>query len=342
MIVLYTILMVLCYTIHSKNSRLVGGFNNTNIPNMMETMPYSYLITPRSQSPIVLCKFEGPIIVLFGLGRKKGRGINMSVNISIDHDLHQHSFLSSCSSDPNMTPQGLLDNAVQNGYHTICITDHVWDSRVSGASNWYKPQDIEHIKKALPLPSAEGVRFCFGCETEYCGGDKLGLSRESLDLFDFIVIPVNHFHMIDFVRPSSFNTPELVADLMMTRLEELQQLQLPWDRVGIAHFTCSLIFSEGRYEDVFEHMPADRLLKIFHNFAEKGTGIELNAASFKPGWEKNFDVLLYPYRMAKKAGCKFYFASDAHAIGDLQIEGRLRPVVEALNLVEGDIYKIPS
>lgn len=265
----------------------------------------------------------------------------MSENIAINHDLHQHSFLSSCSSDPNMTPQALLSNAIDNGYDTICITDHLWDSSVPGAMEWYKSQDIEHIQQALPLPSAKGVRFCFGCETEYCGGDKLGLSRRSFDLFDFVIIPVNHFHMIDFVRPSSYNTASLLAELMLSRLEELQGLNLPWEKIGIAHFTTSLVFSEGKYEEVFEYMPEERLLDIFRFFAKNGTGIELNAASFKEGRECDFDTLLRPYLLAKQAGCKFYFASDAHGVDHLPIKDELEPIVKLLGLKKEDIYEIP-
>jgi len=265
----------------------------------------------------------------------------MSTNLCVCNDLHQHTILSSCSSDQKMIPQRLLDNAVENGYDTICVTDHVWDTLVSGSSKWYTPQNIEHIQHSLPLPSTQGVRFCFGCETEYCGGNKLGLAISSFNLFDFVVIPVNHFHMIDFVRPSSANTAPLVAELMLIRLEELQQLNLPWKKMGIAHFTCNLVFHEGRVENVFDNMPKERLLRIFDFFAQYGTGIELNANCFNSGWEKHSDILLRPYQLAKQAGCKFYFASDAHKVSQLSINKRLLPVISALSLNEEDLYRIP-
>ena len=265
----------------------------------------------------------------------------MSTNISVTHDLHQHSFMSSCCSDQEMIPQRLLSSAVENGYDTICITDHVWDTLVLGASKWYSEQPIEHIRQSLPLPSAKGIRFCFGCETEYCGGEKLGLAKSSFNLFDFVVIPINHFHMLDFVRPSSINTAMLVADLMLTRLEELQQLDLPWEKIGIAHLTSRLTFKEGNVADVINSMPEDRLFQIFGFFAQYGTGIELNACSFKPGWEERFDSLMRPYRLAKQAGCKFYFASDAHKVADLSIKQQLQPAINDLDLSIKDLYRIP-
>lgn len=265
----------------------------------------------------------------------------MSTNISICHDIHQHSCLSTCSSDPKMTPKAMLSHAIENDYDTICITDHVWDPLISGASNFYKSQDIDHIRQSLPLPSHDNVRFCFGCETEYLGGDKLGLAESSFDLFDFIVIPVNHFHMKDFTRPSNINTAKMVANLMLTRLEELQKLNLPWEKVGIPHFTTTLVYKEGNIADVFDHMSENRLLNIFEFFADNKTGIELNAYNFNPGWEEYFDILLRPYQLAKQAGCKFYFASDAHSVEGLPIKERLLPIANALGLTAKDLYAIP-
>ncbi len=262
--------------------------------------------------------------------------------IKIDHDLHQHTFLSSCSSDPEMTADKILEHALANAYQTICLTDHLWDNKVAGASDWYKPQDLDHIRQALPLPQADGVRFLFGCETEYCGGSKLGLAPESFDLFDFIVIPPNHFHMVDFVRPAAYNTPVLVAELLQQRLEELQLLDLPWQKIGLAHLTTRLIFREGDVLEVLDLMPEERLKRIFKGFAQKGAGIELNASSFRDNWQETEELSLKIYRIAKAAGCKFYFASDAHAVASLPIKEALEPVVKALGLEQKDIYQIPQ
>ena len=121
----------------------------------------------------------------------------------IDHDMHCHTCLSSCSGDAAQSVQALLEHARRCGYTLQCVSDHLWDSLVPGSSNWYAPQDIGHVKRNLPLPHEDQVRLVFGCETEFCGGTKLGLDPRNYDQFDFIVIPPNHFHMKDFVRPST-------------------------------------------------------------------------------------------------------------------------------------------
>ena len=64
---------------------------------------------------------------------------------SIDHDYHIHSYLSSCSQDPEQTTENILLYAKRNNLTSICITDHFWDSAVPGASRWYAEQDFEHI-----------------------------------------------------------------------------------------------------------------------------------------------------------------------------------------------------
>ena len=261
----------------------------------------------------------------------------------IDHDLHTHTVLSSCSADPEQTAQRLLTHAKENGYTVQCVTDHLWDALVPGASDWYAPQDIEHVKKNLPLPKDDQVRMVFGCETEFCGGKKLGLHPSHYDDFDFIVIPPNHFHMKDFVRPSSYDTEEKVADLLVERLEELLELDLPWRKVGIAHLNCSLTFTEGDCNRVFHLADEKRFRAAMRRFAEKGAGIELNVYSFalaKPGSDEDQYRM---FRFAKEEGCKFYLATDAHHPNELDvIPNHAAEVIEKLGLTEKDLYRIPE
>ena len=53
----------------------------------------------------------------------------------VDHDYHIHSQLSSCSRDPEQTPERILRYAKDNGLTKLVLTDHYWDSAVEGASN---------------------------------------------------------------------------------------------------------------------------------------------------------------------------------------------------------------
>ena len=64
---------------------------------------------------------------------------------AFDHDYHIHSYLSSCSKDPEQTAERILAYAEENGLKSICVTDHLWDKAVPGASGWYMKQNIEHV-----------------------------------------------------------------------------------------------------------------------------------------------------------------------------------------------------
>ena len=107
------------------------------------------------------------------------------MKFKFDHDYHIHSKISSCSNDPEQTAERILQYACDNNLREICITDHYWDSAVDGASNWYKPQDFEHISAAKPLPKADGVKFLFGCETDMDKFFTVGIPKERFDDFDF-------------------------------------------------------------------------------------------------------------------------------------------------------------
>ncbi len=222
-----------------------------------------------------------------------------------------------------------------------CVTDHLWDNLVPGASGWYALQDVDHVRKNLPLPVDDQVRMVFGCETEYCGHGKLGLHPNHYDLFDFIVIPPNHFHMLDFVRPKSVDTEQKAADLLVERLEELSSMDLPWHKVGIAHMTSNLTFKEGDRTKVFDLVDEARFRAVMRRFADFGAGIEINLSSFDAGWQDHADSHLRLYRLAKDEGCKFYLASDAHHNWELDVVPQRAPtIVEALGLTEDDQFHI--
>ena len=264
------------------------------------------------------------------------------MKFAIDHDLHCYSVLSSCSGNERQTIATILNHAKENGYTVQCVTDHLWDKSVPGASDWYAPLDIDHVSQSLPLPDSGDIRLIFGCETEYCGGNKLGLSPENYDKFDFIVIPPDHFHMKDFVRPSFYDTEAKIADLLVERLEQLLDLPLPWHKVGIAHMICGLIFTEGDQRLVYRLVDEARFRAVMRRFAQLGAGIEINCSCFGPGWREHEDDYLRLYRMAKEEGCRFYLASDAHKPEELAFVPQRAPeIIEALDLTAEHLYRIP-
>ena len=265
------------------------------------------------------------------------------MKMTCKHDYHLHSYLSSCSRDAEQTPEHIYSFAKEHGYDSLCVTDHLWDSLVPGASKWYEHQNVEHVMQNLPLPSGD-IPFYFGCETEYCGGEKLGISKEHFNCFDFIVIPLNHFHMENFTRPAECNTPALSAELFMTRIEEITRLDLPWRHIGLAHLTDAFLARPAGKEklgEVLSNLDYDRVRPFFRFFADNGVGIELNGSALSGVIDLFPEEILKFYRLARDCGCKFYCASDAHHLDALKnVELFSARVAEQLELRENDRYQI--
>jgi len=255
----------------------------------------------------------------------------------IDHDLHLHSQLSSCSRHPEQTTAALLAYAKQLGLRHICLTDHFWDEGVAGASNWYRPQNYAHVAEALPLPEADGITFDFGCETDMDRFMTLGIARETIDKFAFVIVPTSHLHMKGFTIGEEVTAVADRARLYIERNHALLDMDLPFEKMGLAHFTCGLLARncEGTRNDILNAITDAQLTELFERVAEKGMGVELNT----PLADCSDDVALRPYRIAKACGCKFYLGSDAHTPDKLLLSrDRFEGMVEALGLTEDDKF----
>ena len=260
----------------------------------------------------------------------------------IDNDLHIHSKISACSGNPEQTAERILQYAEENNYKTICITDHFWDDAVEGGSDWYKPQNYDRISAIKPLPQSENVRFLFGCETELNSDLTLGISKEKLDLFDFLVIPTTHFHMRGFVlTEEEADDINKKAKAWVRHFEAVIDMDLPFEKIGIAHLTCGLIANPREdYLAVLNLIPDSEMERVFTKAARLGVGIELNSSDMDFA-EDEAETVLRPYRIAKKCGCKFYLGSDAHKPEGLDAAYKIfERAVDVLGLTEDDKFRI--
>ena len=232
----------------------------------------------------------------------------------LDQDLHHHSKLSACSRDELQTPAAILKTAKRLGITSLCLTDHYWDRAVEGASDWYAPQDFEHISASKPLVSADGIRYLFGCETDLDQHMRLGLPPSRYGEFDFIVIPTTHLHMTGFtISQEDAKSLAARARLWVERFDAVLSMDLPFHKVGIAHLACGLLAGSSRadYLTALNMIPTSEMERLFAKAASLGVGIELNQ------FDVNFaddeaDTVLRMFRIAKEKGCRFYTASDAH------------------------------
>ncbi len=269
------------------------------------------------------------------------RGEVKTMQFQIDHDLHVHSVLSTCCADERQTPEFILAHAVREGLSTVCLTNHFWDETVPGENDWYRVQNYAHISRALPLPQREGVRFLFGCETELDRHLTLGLARENAWKFDFIVIPVTHFHKVGFtLREEEALSAETRALAWVRRVSAVLEMDLPFEKVGLAHLACPLIARHSRTEYLrsLSLIPQSALFDIFRTAARLGLGIELNARDFDYA-PHEAETVLRMFYTAHECSCKFYLASDAHSPeATVAAKESFLRAVSALDLQEEDKF----
>ena len=260
------------------------------------------------------------------------------MRFKIDHDLHIHTKLSFCSGKPEQTTENILKYGEEHGYTTLCITDHMWDTkRIPTDDDFYHHQDFEYICRSLPLPQSDKVKMLFGCETDLTKEMVLGIAPETMEKVDFIIIPLNHFHMGGFTCRGGDSSEEL-AKLVMERFEGVLEMDLPFHKMGIAHFSDGCVGE--RYWRALKMIPDSEYRRIFAKAAERGIGIELNMELSDLKGEYR-DYLLHPYYFAKEEGCKFYLGSDIHSprkVPDLPEIFDI--VVDALDLKESDKFRI--
>ena len=267
------------------------------------------------------------------------------MKFTYDHDLHIHSSVSPCGGDPAQTPGRILQYAADNGLKTICVTDHYWDDTVPHPYGKGAGQTTAQIESVLPLPQKEGIRFLFGAETEMDRNLTVGVGKEMAEKLAFIIVPLNHLHMSGFSCRGDEDAAER-AEWIIRRFDALLNADLPFHKVGLAHFTDGLIYPGGKNTDVLNRIPEADYRRLFGRAAELGMGIELNMPAAKADLrvmtrEEDAEELRV-YEIAKEMGCKFYFGSDAHTVAGLGWAKRnAERIIELLDLKEEDKFVLP-
>ncbi|MBP5236204.1 MAG: PHP domain-containing protein [Clostridia bacterium] len=264
----------------------------------------------------------------------------MDTPFIVDHDYHIHTYLSDCSSDPEQNTGRILRYAKENGYSSVCITDHFWDEKAGTPSDWYEPQNFEHISKSLPLPEDDEVRMMFGCEADLRADLTLGITEECMDKMDMFLISTTHLHMTGFtISEEDSESAKRRAELWVERLDRVLSMDLPFRKIGLAHLTSDLIgTSEESAKDILRLIPDSTIRELLGRAAKAGVGIELNNGSLRfPDDEAEEELRIF--RIAKECGCKFYFGSDAHHPKTFEVaKSRFERAVKLLGLKESDKF----
>ena len=254
------------------------------------------------------------------------------MKFAIDHDIHIHSLISPCSRDARQTKEAILTYALTNGFSLVGLTDHLWpDTR---DAIW------PYLKE---LPQSDKCRFIKGAEVDMDMNGDLLLYPEELEHVDYYILALTHVHLLGCVTDPA-KAPLSVEDTaayVKERIYKALSMDLPFERVGLAHITwipqpaghhvteCLALFSDREWED------------IFGKVAKLGMGVELN---LRPAdyTEEQLPHILRPYQIAKRMGCKFYLGGDAHHPEGFRrnyIE-KFQHIVNLLELTEADKWNL--
>jgi len=264
------------------------------------------------------------------------------MSVKINHDLHVHTYLSSCCIDKaNHTPRSILELAEKMGVTTIGFADHVWANPAIAPSSWYRPQNEDQITRLRQdlAGISSTVRVLVGCETDIIAPGKFGITPDFARQLDFVLMPGGHFMMEGFVEQPESDSPRDIG-------KHLLKFFIAGVKSGLATAIAHPFFPCG-YTDHFDRTIAAisdaEFTEAFGTAAELGVGIEITTGFLPPrpdGFTFSVETPLRFLSSAKRCGCKFTFGSDAHDPARQQKLPRLALLTDTIGLTENDLLPI--
>jgi len=266
--------------------------------------------------------------------------------MKIAHDLHIHTNLSACG-QKTATLENYLAAAAQLGMKKLAFTNHVWDSVVPGAPEWYRPQNVAHVARLraeLERARGCGAEVIFGCEAEYdYAGRGLSLTEEAAEQFDVILAPNSHTHI---VMPKAFyNSPRRHAEFMLQAYEDMLDCSVSRYITAMAHPFHAVNCRPYDFSVPIAQIEDREFTRIFDKTARKGIAVEINLGCVCDLEAESADHIersphMRIFRLAKACGCQFIFGSDSHAPESLFRNRWADSVAQILELREEDILPL--
>ena len=158
--------------------------------------------------------------------------------MKIEHDFHIHTRLSPCAGENGGTYDAYIEQFKKEGLTCVGFADHYWDENVGydamgieskcypSVDNYYRTQNTEYVlqlKKEIEAKGEVGIGVFFGAEVEYDPVRRdIALSEGHAELFDFVIVPNSHTHMM---MPKGLYEPyEKHLDFMVQAYEDIIHL----------------------------------------------------------------------------------------------------------------------
>ncbi len=261
--------------------------------------------------------------------------------MNLNHDMHVHTPLSACYHQKGVTVDQILKTASENGIETLGFADHFWAKERPDASEWYRPQDMKHISRIREMIPEDtyGIEVLFGCESEYWGDGKCGMSPEAAAQLDFVLLPCSHLHMGDLILPKPDMNDREIGEFMVRIFNEALDLGLA---SGIPHPFVPCSFPD-RVDSIIGGISDATFRECFSKAAEKQVSIEITTQCLPTifaGEERDGhhdSTFIRVLSIAHECGCVFHLASDAHDLRMLGEVKKLEPFIREMGISEEKI-----
>jgi len=267
--------------------------------------------------------------------------------IAVNHDLHIHTSLSACCLDKkNQTPKKILARAEAMGLETIGFCDHIWTNPWLEPDDWYRPQDEQQIwfLRGNLASVTSRLRVLVGCEADTIAPGKFTITPDFAKTLDFVGLSCSHLHLKEVVQQPKNGSPRSVG-------EHLLKFFISAAGSGLATVIVHPFFPKGfehQYDDIIASLSDAELMEAFSAAAATGAAIEITTAFLPPSYKNGksstpvwrIDTPLRVLSLAKTAGCKFSFGSDAHSPAAMDLLPKLVLFSERLGLAQDDLAPI--
>ena len=261
--------------------------------------------------------------------------------MKVDIDTHLHTPLSKCCFDQQETIENVASLLAGRGYRLLAVTDHVWGHPTVAPNEWYArhPEQgtLEQADYIHTHASEFPLTVLASCEADMKAPGIYGITDAMREKLDVIMLSTDHFQLRDFVEQPSEVTPDNLAKLMMKFFRAAVK------ESGAQIFSHPLFTSSyGEYYDRTMDCIGDaELLDALGEAAAKGIALEINAMLLYGCVSKDtfkWETLLRVFSLAKQAGCKFTFGSDAHKMEHFNYDYLSAKMADEAGITEQDIF----
>ncbi len=240
--------------------------------------------------------------------------------MKITRDLHTHTYLSLCCLEKEaQQPARMIRLAEEMGLDTFGFSDHLWVNPDIAPSGFYQLQGENQIRslRADLTTVTTPLRILVGCEADMVAPGRFGITPEFASSVDYVLLSCSHFHMKDFVAQPASSQPADVARHLLAFFRSAVSSGMataiphPFIPYGFREIFAAAIacISDAAFADAFGLA------------AEHGVAVEIHPGHLPPSlppdqvpdpaaWTP--ETVVRMLTLAKQAGCRFTFGTDAH------------------------------